>query len=205
MGRHTREVHLLERQRRLGGADRCRHSPVVGSAVLRKKPLAPTSHQHHRRDDVAEHLVGEEIVEVDPGPPGLIPHNRARSPARTRDWSPDRSPGGDARTGPRTNTRPGLDPEEVIEYRDDEVVVQVPALRPPYDEGHDGQPIRLGVAEDLDPCSSCQVVMARLTRSASRVSMTEAPTAFLSEKTSPARMDSTIAGVPASSRCSMCR
>ena len=44
----------------------------------------------------------------------------------------------------------GLDPEQVVEQRDDEVVVQVPPARGAHDERHDRQPFRLQVAQDLD-------------------------------------------------------
>src|SRR5450631_4937019 len=43
-----------------------------------------------------------------------------------------------------------LDPEQVVEQRDNEVVMQVSPARRAYDERDDGQPLRLKVAQDLD-------------------------------------------------------
>ena len=45
--------------------------------------------------------------------------------------------------------------------------------------------------------------IARRMNDSSRSRMTSVPTASLSPNTSPARIDSTMAGVPPSSRCSM--
>ncbi len=45
--------------------------------------------------------------------------------------------------------------------------------------------------------------MARWVNAASRARIASAPTDCFSPKTSPARIDSMIAGVPPSSRCSM--
>jgi hypothetical protein len=47
-----------------------------------------------------------------------------------------------------------------------------------------------------------QEAIARSMKEASRASISSTPTASLSWKTRPARIDSTIAGVPPSSRCS---
>ncbi len=43
----------------------------------------------------------------------------------------------------------GLDPEQVVEQRHDEVVVQVATAWAAYDEGHDRQPVGVEVPEDL--------------------------------------------------------
>ena len=45
--------------------------------------------------------------------------------------------------------------------------------------------------------------IARRMKSSSRARIASAPTASLSPNTRPARIDSTMAGVPPSSRCSM--
>ena len=47
-------------------------------------------------------------------------------------------------------TAPRLHAEQVVEHRDDEVVVQVAPARPAHHERHDRQPVRVEVAEDLD-------------------------------------------------------
>ena len=45
---------------------------------------------------------------------------------------------------------PGLDPEQVVEHRHDEVVVQEGAALAVHDEGQDREPLGLEVARDLD-------------------------------------------------------
>ena len=47
-------------------------------------------------------------------------------------------------------TAPGLDAEQVVEHRHHQVVVQVHAPWPADHETDDRQPLRLGIAQDLD-------------------------------------------------------
>ena len=100
-----------------------------------------------------------------------------------------------------------LDAEEVVEQRDDEVVVQVP------------RPWRRTMKETMESRSASGLPrMSMLGFSPPRVdgaadealfalrgSRGDARPRSLSWKTSPARIDSRIAGVPPSSRCTMSR
>ena len=49
----------------------------------------------------------------------------------------------------------GLDAEQVVEQRDDEVVVQVAPARAAHHERHDREPLGVEVAEDLDRRARC--------------------------------------------------
>src|SRR5215471_7663254 len=51
--------------------------------------------------------------------------------------------------GPARATAPGLDPEEVVEHSDHEVVVDVATLMPDH-EGHDREAVEIGIAQDLE-------------------------------------------------------
>ena len=97
----------------------------------------------------------------------------------------------------------GLDAEQVVEQRDDEVVVQVApaAARRTTNETIDSRS-----ASRLPRISMAGLARQALDRPAQEVAprargSRRSPTACLSWKTSPARIDSTIAGVPPSSRC----
>ena len=100
--------------------------------------------------EVVAHGVGDEVVEVDPGPAGLDAF------AADADLVPvgagvcrvdgQQPVAVGARAGAAAA---GLDAEQVVEQRDDVVVVQV-AVADPDAEGHDGQPAGVWVAEDLD-------------------------------------------------------
>ena len=95
----------------------------------------------------------------------------------------------------------GLDAEQVVEQRDDEVVVQVVARRGRMRN------------ETMDSRAACWLPSTSMPRAGrpsgagraataarSRAAIRSVPTACLRANTSPARMDSTMAGVPPSSR-----
>ena len=152
-------------------------------------------------DQVLGGRVGDEVVEVEPHPARLDPE-QPRSTSRCERVRPGRVDAEQAvavRAGARAAAA-RLDAEQVVEQGHDEVVVQVPVAVPDA-ERHDRQPRRVEVAEELDVADWPASAAGRTPRAVPRARrITSVPTASLSAKTSPARIDSTIAGVPPSSR-----
>jgi hypothetical protein len=102
---------------------------------------------------------------------------------------------------------PGLDAEQVVEQGDHEVVVEVAGgaemvLGGPDHERDDREPLGLGVAQDPDGGFPTRTSIARRMKPSSRSTDLVDPHLPPSANTSPARIDSTMAGVPPSSRCS---
>ncbi len=119
-------------------------------AVVGQQPPALGRDEVHRVDDVVDHRRTHEVVEVDPHPAGLDPlaagGDLLLELVRALDVDAEQP----VAVRPRARAAAaGLDPEQVVEQRDHEVVVQVAATGPAYDEGHDRQPLGFEVAEDL--------------------------------------------------------
>ena len=127
--------------------------PQAGARVEpvgRQQPVAVGGDQLDRGGDVASGGRGDEVVEVDPGPAGLDPvaavpdllaEGVRAGRADGQQPVPVRAGAGAAAAG--------LDAEQVIQQRDDEVVVQVPGAVADA-EGDDRQPRGGAAAEDLD-------------------------------------------------------
>src|SRR3954464_9247775 len=109
-----------------------------------------------RRDDldglqqVVEDRFADEVVEVDPNPAGLD----ALAPACDLTFELVRGVQIDSQQPVPVGTGAGaaaarLDPEEIVEQRDDVVVVQVAPAMADH-ERNDREPLRATVAEDLD-------------------------------------------------------
>ena len=146
-----------------------RHRPVAGSKRYHgssRQPSRATSST--ARDDVVEHGLADEVVEVHPDPARLDPLAAARDlalePVRGLDVDPEQPVA--VRPGARAAAA-RLDPEQVVEHRDDEVVVEVPPVVADR-ERHDRQPRQRRVAEDLDLGLVDQDAIARSMKSSSR-------------------------------------
>ena len=185
------------------GPARCRHSAVLGvEPVVRQELPAAFGHEVHRLDDVVEHALVDEVVEVHAHPARLDPLAAARSPARTGASAPiDAQQAVPVGSGAGAAAA-GLDAEQVVEQGDHEVVVQVAASVLDH-ERDDRQALGVLVAQHLEVLVASQLAMARRMKFSSRSRIMSGPTASFSWKTRPARMLSMIAGVPPSSRCSM--
>ena len=101
--------------------------------------------EHEPEDDL-----GQEVGEVHPHPPGLDPL------APERDLLLELLRGREVDAEQPVAVRPGarappagLDAEQIVQQRDDEVVVQVPAVVA-HDERHDRQPRQVVAPEHLD-------------------------------------------------------
>jgi hypothetical protein len=94
--------------------------------VVRQQPVAVGGDQLDRRGDVAGRGLRDEVVEVDPGPAGFDPV-AAVADLLAQGVRADRADGQQpvpVRPGAGASAA-GLDAEQVVEQRDDEVVVQV--------------------------------------------------------------------------------
>ena len=96
--------------------------------VGRQEAPAVRRHEIDRRDDVVEDGLGDEVVERDARPPGLDSLAAAAHdlPVLLRAFEADPEQPVAVRSGARAATS-RLDPEEVVEQRDDVVVVEVAA------------------------------------------------------------------------------
>ena len=129
----------------------CRHRPGGGlEAVLGHEPPAVARHEVHRVEDELEDRLADEVVEVHPDPARLDPLAAAGDLAlelvRRLEVDPEEPVA--VRAGARA-AAPRLDPEQVVEERHDEVVVEVPA-GVADDERDDGQALERVRPEDLD-------------------------------------------------------
>ena len=171
---------------------------------LRQQPPAVRGDDLDRLEDVVEDRLADEVVEVDADPAGLDALAAARDLALelVRRLDVDAEQAVAVRAGARAAAA-RLDAEEVVEQRDDEVVVQVARRRGgSMNETIESRSASL-VAEDLDVRVGRPALDRRRDEATPRArGSPSAPTASLSWKTSPARIDSTMAGVPPSSRCS---
>jgi len=120
-------------------------------AVLRHELPAVVGDEGHGLHDVAEDLLGHEVVEVHPHPAGLDALAAVGDlalelvAALEVDAEQPVAVGAGARAAAAA-----LDPEQVVEHGHDEVVVQVAAARAAHGEGHDREPLGVEVAEDVD-------------------------------------------------------
>ena len=119
--------------------------------VVGQQSPALVCDEGHRLDDVAEDGLADEVVEVDPDPAGLdaLAPRSDLALELVAAFQVDPEQPMAVRASARA-AAPALDPEQVVEDRDDEVVVEVATLRPADDEGHDRQPLGVEVAQDLD-------------------------------------------------------
>ena len=171
-----------------------------GTTACSRQPSRATSVT--ARDDVVEHSLADEVVEVHPDPAGLDALATAGDLALERMGRLDVDPEQAMAVRPGTRAAAArLDAEQVVEQRHDEVVMEIAVIVADR-ERHDRQARQRGVAEDLDHGSVRQAAMARSMNSSSRSRIASTPTRCLSWKARPARIDSTMAGVPPSSRCS---
>jgi hypothetical protein len=92
-----------------------------------------------------------------------------------------------------------LDPEQVAEHGDDEVAMQQPG-RMAQAEREDREPVRVGSPRISMFGFAPHDASARRATPRPRRAISAAPTSSLSSNTIPARIESTMAGVPPSSR-----
>ena len=119
--------------------------------VVRQQPPAVPGDEVHGGDDVVADGGRHHVVEGDPDPAVLDARTAAADllPLRPRLGGGDAEQPVRVRPGARAAAA-GLDPEQVVEHGDHELVVQV-AVAVPDPEGHDGQSRGAAVAEDLQP------------------------------------------------------
>ena len=119
-------------------------------AVPRQEPPSVGGDQVDRIQDVVEHPLGEEVVEVHPHPARLdaLASGGDLAFELVRPIQIDAEEPVPVRARARA-AAPRLDPEQVVQERHDEVVVQVPLLVA-HDERHDRQPRQVVAPEDLD-------------------------------------------------------
>ncbi len=115
-----------------GRPARWRHSPVAGLEGVVAGAAASPSRRHEvdRVEDELEHRLADEVVEVDPDPAGLdalaAAGDLALELVRGLEVDPEQAVAVRARARAAAAR---LDPEQVVEQRDDEVVVEVAARR----------------------------------------------------------------------------
>ena len=119
-----------ERERRLRRAGGVPPQPGRRlEPVPRQEPPALARDERDGSHEEVEHGLADEVVEVDPDPAGLDALAAARDLAleRVRGLDVDAEQPMAVRPGTRTAAA-RLDPEQVVEQRDDEVVVEVAAV-----------------------------------------------------------------------------
>ncbi len=148
--RVVREIGEAQRRLDVAGA----MPPEPGEwveAVGRKEAPAVRRNEIDRGHDVLEDGLGDEVVERDARPARLDPLAPAADdlPVLERALEPDAEQPVAIRAGTRASSA-RLDPEQVVEQRDDVVVVEVSPRRPVHDERHDRESVGVEVAEDPD-------------------------------------------------------
>src|SRR3954447_3105214 len=120
-------------------------------AVVRQELRAVTRDETYCIDDVIGDPLVEEVREVDPHPSRLDALTAEPDLALARGRALEVDPNQPMAVRPRAGAAAArLDAEQVVEQRDDEVVMQIAPARTTYDERHDRQALRVEVAEDLD-------------------------------------------------------
>src|SRR6188472_4280957 len=118
-------------------------------AVPGRQPPAVASDQRDRPNDVVEDGFADEVVEVHPDPAWLDPFAAAGDLALERMGRLDIDTEQPMTVWPGARAAsPGLDPEQVVEQRDHEVVMEVPVVVPDR-ERHDRETRQRGVLEYL--------------------------------------------------------
>ena len=107
--------------------------------------------ERHGFNDVAEHFVADEVVEVHPNPTGFDPLASAQNLfiVFLRQFRVDAEQSVTVRARARA-TAPTLDTKYVIQHCHHRIVVQVFATGALHNEGDNGEPIRIRVAENFD-------------------------------------------------------
>ena len=148
--------------------------------VPRHEPPSLARHERDRPHEEVEHRLADEVVEVHAHPAGLD----ALAPARDLALELVRALDVDAEQSMAVRARARaaaarLDTEQVVEQRDDEVVVEIAAVVPD-DERHDRQPWRVGLPSTSIVGFVAPGAIARPMKSSSRsriVSRRRAPSA----------------------------
>ena len=145
------EAHIGEAERWFGGVGVV--PPPAGAwvdVVVGEQPVPVAGDEVDGVDDVVTDAVGDEVVEVDPGPAGFDALRAVGElVTRRRRWG-GVAAGQPVAVGARAGAAAvGLDAEQVVEQRDHEVVGQEPAVVADP-EGNDGQAARRGAAEQFD-------------------------------------------------------
>ncbi len=157
--------HVVQAQRRRPPApSRWRQQAGGGvEAVVAEQPPAVAGDQAHRLDEVVGDGVGDEVVEVDPHPARLDALAAAGDLALELVGALEVDAEQPVAVRARARAAAaGLDAEQVVEQRDDVVVVQVAPGRRAHHEGDDREPLGASrLPSSSSPGSSRQAATAR--------------------------------------------